>query len=77
MNGGSMIHESSFILNLVELDEEFRHATSPFDTQAASKWVGDCYLLAYAKQTASILVTFDRALLNFARKEGYRAISPA
>jgi predicted nucleic acid-binding protein len=59
------------------MDEAFRDATAPFDTQPASKWVGDCYLLAYAKQTAAILVTFDRALLNFARKEGYRAISPA
>jgi toxin-antitoxin system PIN domain toxin len=59
------------------MDDAFREAMAPFNNQAASKWVGDCYLAAYAKQTGAILVTFDRALLNFARKEGYRAISPA
>ena len=61
----------------IGMDEAFRRATAPFDTQTASKWVGDCYLAAHAKQTGAILVTFDRALLNFARKEGYRAVSPA
>jgi toxin-antitoxin system PIN domain toxin len=59
------------------IDEAFRQATAPFDSHAASKWVGDCYLLAFAKQTSAILVTFDRALLNVARKHAYPAISPA
>jgi toxin-antitoxin system PIN domain toxin len=59
------------------VDEAFRQATAPFDAQPASKWVGDCYILAFAKQTSAILVTFDRALLNVARMHAYPAISPA
>jgi predicted nucleic acid-binding protein len=42
----------------------------------ASKWVGDCYLLAYAKQTQAALVTFDRALQAQAKKQGHLAIMP-
>ena len=56
--------------------EAFHHATVPFATQAASKWVGDCYLLAYAKQAGAVLVTFDQALLKFAHDHEYFAISP-
>ncbi len=59
------------------LDAAFREATAPFAQQAASKWVGDCYLLAYSKESRAALVTFDRALLVLARKHGYAAILPA
>jgi len=34
-----------------DLDAAFRESTSPFADKAASKWLGDCYLLAYAKCT--------------------------
>lgn len=59
------------------LDTEFREATAPFAGKAASKWVGDCYLLAYAKQSHATLVTFDRALYDLAGKEGYSAVIPS
>jgi toxin-antitoxin system PIN domain toxin len=59
------------------LDDAFRQATAPLASRADSKWVGDCYLLAYARQTAAVLVTFDRALLNFARTQGFAAVRPA
>jgi toxin-antitoxin system PIN domain toxin len=58
------------------LDAAFRDAMAPFAGRAASKWVGDCYLLAYAKQSHATLVTFDRALYDLARKEGYSAAIP-
>jgi toxin-antitoxin system PIN domain toxin len=59
-----------------DLDAAFRVSTAPFAAKPATKWVGDCYLLAYAKCTGSILVTFDRALYNLARKEGCPACVP-
>ena len=59
------------------MDQAFRHATGPFLSRPASKWVGDCYLLAYAKQLAATLVTFDGELLSLARKQGHPAIAPA
>ena len=58
------------------LDTGFREATAPFAGKAASKWVGDCYLLAYARQSQAALVTFDKALFDLARKEGYSAVIP-
>ena len=58
------------------LDAEFREATAPAAGKAASKWIGDCYLLAYAKQSDAALVTFDRALHELARKRGQSAIIP-
>jgi predicted nucleic acid-binding protein len=59
------------------LDTAFRKATAPLSAQKASKLVGDCFLLAYAKEIDARLVTFDKALLEFARKHGYPAFSPA
>lgn|SRR5262249_41688936 len=59
-----------------DLEAAFREATAPFALQRASKWVGDCYLLAYAKESDATLVTFDQALLGAARKHGYAAIVP-
>ncbi len=59
------------------LDAAFREATAPFAAKAASKWVGDCYLLAFSKGSGASLVTFDRGLFEAARKRGYAAILPA
>lgn len=58
------------------VDSEFREATRPFATQPSSKWVGDCWLLAFAAGTGASLVTFDRALVEFARKWGQTAVVP-
>lgn len=55
----------------------FRQITEPFDSQQASKWIGDCWLLAFAKEINATLVTFDRALYAFAQKQGRPAIIPA
>lgn len=59
------------------LDSAFREAAAPFAAKPASKSVGDCYLLAFSKESQATLVTFDRALLAFARKHGYAAVRPA
>jgi toxin-antitoxin system PIN domain toxin len=58
------------------LDAEFREATEPFGGRSASKWVGDCYLLAYAKQSQAALVTFDRALYRLAGAKAFPAVIP-
>jgi len=58
------------------LEAGFREATAPFAGKPASKWVGDCYLLAYAKHSHAALVTFDRALYDLARKESHSAVIP-
>jgi toxin-antitoxin system PIN domain toxin len=58
------------------VDATFRTATQPFAGKAASKWVGDCWLLAYAEATHARLVTFDQALCELARKQGNRAVVP-
>ena len=58
------------------LEEVFRDTTRPFALRSASKWVGDCYLLAFAHACGATLVTFDKGLLELARKNGYAAISP-
>jgi toxin-antitoxin system PIN domain toxin len=59
------------------MDLVFREATAPFAGKQASKWVGDCYLLAYAKHIQALLVTFDAALHALARKQGHPAITPS
>jgi uncharacterized protein len=59
------------------LDAAYREATAPFAAKPASRWVGDCYLLAFSKQSQATLVTFDRQLLAFARRNGYAAVMPA
>ncbi len=55
----------------------FRRTTEPFADKTASKWVGDCWLLAFAQAAHSQLVTFDQALCDFARKQGNSAVRPA
>jgi hypothetical protein len=59
------------------MEAAFREATAPFAAKPASKWVGDCYLLAFSKQSGAALVTFDKALHEAARKHGHAAIIPA
>jgi len=59
------------------IDRAFRQATEPFANRRASKWIGDCYLLAFAKEAGATLVTFDRALFGLARKHHYSAIIPS
>jgi hypothetical protein len=59
------------------LETEFRQATQPFAAQKASKWVADCWLLAFAQAAGAQLVTFDRALYEFARKQGNSAVLPS
>lgn len=58
------------------MERSFREATEPHFHLPASKVVGDCYLLACAKQSDATLVTFDRALGEFARKNGCPAVIP-
>jgi predicted nucleic acid-binding protein len=59
------------------VDETLRGMTKPLAAQAASKWLGDAYLLAYAQQCGATLVTFDQALIAFARKRHCRVVMPA
>ena len=60
-----------------DIQSDFRQATIPWDDGPARKWVGDCYLLAFAKGCGATLVTFDRPLASFAKKHGFKAIVPA
>jgi len=59
------------------LDASFRNATAPFSNQHATKWIGDCYLLAYARESDAQFVTFDRALAKAARENGCRVVIPS
>lgn len=59
-----------------QVESSFREVTAPFAAQAASKWVGDCYLLAFAKESGATMTTFDRGLLQLARKNGCAAVVP-
>jgi len=59
-----------------DAEESFRVATEPFTAQAASKWVGDSWLLAFAQATHSRLVTFDQGLCEIAQKQGHAAVRP-
>jgi toxin-antitoxin system PIN domain toxin len=59
------------------VDLAFRHATDAFATKTATKWVADCWLLAFAEASQARLVTFDRALHSFALKQGHRAVIPS
>lgn len=56
------------------LDVSFREATTALAARNLSNWIGDCYLLAYAKECGATLVTFDKALIALAAKRGCRAV---
>lgn len=58
------------------LDDSFRQATVPFAVEHASKWIGDCYLLAFAAAAGATLVTFDKALAAHARRQHCHALIP-
>jgi uncharacterized protein len=59
-----------------DADAEFRRVTEPLGTKPASKWIGDGWLLACSNGLQSTLVTFDKALYQHARKQGYSAVMP-
>lgn len=59
------------------LDAAFRQTTEAFLGQPATKWIGDCYLLAFAKDSGATFVTYDKALLALARKQHCAAIIPS
>ena len=58
------------------VDTAFRETTAPLAKHHASKLVGDCYLLALAKQGHATLVTFDTALHDMAHQQGHPAVIP-
>ena len=60
-----------------EADSAYRKATELFAAKPASKWVGDYWLLAFATGSRASLVTFDHALIEYARKNGLAAVVPA
>jgi len=57
-------------------DLEFRKTMQPFMTKPATKWIGDCWVMACAVGNVATLVTFDKALHDFARKQGHPAVIP-
>jgi toxin-antitoxin system PIN domain toxin len=57
-------------------ESAFREATEPLATQPASKAIGDCWMLAFSAATGATLVTFDKALYDFARKHGQEVAMP-
>jgi toxin-antitoxin system PIN domain toxin len=59
------------------VSEEFRKTTKAFATQPATKAVGDCWLLANALAMHATLITFDRALYQFAKKREHPAVIPS
>jgi predicted nucleic acid-binding protein len=59
------------------MDTAFRQATTVFSRQPASKWIGDCYLLAFARESDTTLVTFDNALHRLAASSGYPCVMPS
>ena len=58
------------------IEADFRRAMLPFQSKAATKSIGDCYLLAYARACGATLVTFDEALYSLARTQGANATLP-
>lgn len=59
------------------IDRAFQQAAAPYFNKPASKAVGDCYLLAFARQSDAALVTFDKALFSLARKSHCAAVIPS
>lgn len=59
------------------MDAAFPSATDPFAARYASKAVGECWVLAYLKEVRTALVTFDRALHEFAVRTTVLRLFPA
>lgn len=66
-----------FYPELRGIDAVFRQITQPYTTRHVSKSIGDCYLLAFAIHSQTTLVTFDKALHEYARKRGDAVVIPA
>jgi toxin-antitoxin system PIN domain toxin len=60
-----------------DLNAAFREAVAPLGKLPASHAVADCYLLAFAKEVGSTLVTLDQPLWSAGRKRGYKVIRPS
>ncbi len=60
-----------------DVEPSLRRSTVAFASQKAPKAIGDCWLLACARELNAALVTFDRALHDLSRKQGHTAILPA
>jgi toxin-antitoxin system PIN domain toxin len=58
-------------------DGTFRQLTESFTKQQATKALGDCWLLACASGIDATLVTFDRALYDYSRKQGCLSVTPS
>lgn len=58
------------------IEASFRRMVSPFSEKPASKWVGDCYLLAFAYESEAVLVTYDAALQRLASDVGCPVLRP-
>jgi uncharacterized protein len=56
------------------MEGTFRRVTRAFDNKPATKWIGDCYLLAFALRNGATLVTFDRALARLATEQDCQAL---
>jgi predicted nucleic acid-binding protein len=59
-----------------DVERGFREALTEFSARSAPNWIGDCYLLAYARHSEAALVTFDSALHRLARTQGCAAVIP-
>jgi toxin-antitoxin system PIN domain toxin len=66
-----------FCLEPDGIERVFREASAPHFPKPAQKVVGDCYLLAFARQSDAALVTFDKALFDLARKNRCEAVIPS
>jgi hypothetical protein len=75
MTGGSPIRGWNFIQSREALTRSSARPRSRLP-RPASKWLGDCWLLASANGIKATLVTFDRALYQHARKQGHFAVMP-
>jgi toxin-antitoxin system PIN domain toxin len=58
------------------VDAAFREVMVPLAGRQASNQVGDCWLLAFAREIGATLVTFDRPLHEYARKQGWASVIP-
>ncbi len=59
------------------VDTVFRQATMSFAEKQATGVIGDCWHFAFAICAKASLVTFDRGLIDLARKHGHAALIPA
>ncbi len=58
------------------LDATVRKVMTPFAARSAPKAIGDCYLLAYAHECGAALASYDKPLVQFARRHGYSVVIP-